>query len=179
MTCIAAAVYGNTMAMAGDRGATFGSTIRRLSSPKVAQKGAYLVGYYGSMEGERLLRLFDFPAPPDDVSTLDIFMHSTVLKGLQKFYSKQEFDTKDQENGLGLLIAVRGFIYEHDICDGSMTRYTDTFAAVGSGSQLALGSLDSSDTTNPEEAVGLAVSVACKFNIYCLGPADVITLQVP
>lgn len=187
MTVIAAAVNGNIMAMAGDRGVTQDGVMRRLVSPKVQQQGAYLIGYYGSMEGDRLQRLLTFPNPPhpfgeDDYLDylLDEFMHTDLLKTLQKFYSKQKFDTLDRENGLGLLIAVHGKIYSHDICDGSMTQYAEPYVAVGAGSQLALGALDvlCAAVDNPETAVQVAVATACKYSIYCSEPVDVVSLEI-
>lgn len=174
MTVIAGMVLGNTMAMAGDRAATVNGSVFRLSRPKVASKGSYLVGYYGSMEGQRLLDLLTLPEPPHKTTDLDTFMYSTVLKDLYRFYDEQRFDADDQENGLGLLIMVRGSIYSHDITDGSMIRYDQPYLAVGSGSSFALGAL-SVPRKSAKDAVRSAVGAACVFNAYCREPIDVLT----
>ena len=169
---------GNTMAIAGDRGVTVSQTIRVLSKPKVAKAGKYLVGYYGSMEGQRFLELFKFPEPPSEPDETDVFMDSVVLKDLQRFYEEHRFDVEDQDNGLGLLIMVNGRIYEHDICDGSMTRYEGNFSAVGSGGTIALGAL-TAKWRSSEEAVRHAVTAAVEYNVYCRPPVDIITLRLP
>ena len=175
MTVLAGMVIGDIMAIAADRGVTNpDKTIAILAKPKIIQSGDFLVGYYGSMEGQRLFELFDFPSPPVEQGDTDYFMHSTMLKSLQKFYEKQKFDTDDQENGLGLMIMINGLIYEHDICDGSMTRYARNYSALGSGGTIALGVL-SMGWDDPTKAVEKAVGTAAAHNIYCRGPVDVIS----
>lgn len=176
MTVIAGMVLGNTMAIAGDRGATEGSTISQLATPKVASKGKYLVGYYGSMEGDRLLRLFSFPEPPKEQDATDEFMFTDVLKELHRFYENQHINIEaPDENSLGLLIMVNGLVYSHDIGDGSMNRFVTPYQAVGTGNSYALGVLSVPGWKSAETAVRTAASVACDWNIYCKEPIDVLT----
>jgi hypothetical protein len=56
MTCIAVVrdEINNKIYMAGERGASDDGTILALSSPKVWKLGPYLIGYAGSMDGERI-----------------------------------------------------------------------------------------------------------------------------
>ena len=177
MTVLAAAVINGTMALAGDRAASEDGTILVLSKPKVARRGEYLVGYYGSLEGERLLELFKFPDPPKDPELLDHFMYTTLLRDLEKFYDEQRFDLDDTDNGLGLIILVGGKIYDHAICDGTMVRYERDYIAVGSGGSFALGAL-SHPWKNAKTAVEHAVGVACDFSTTCTRPIDVVTKSV-
>ena len=176
MTVLAGMVLGNTMAIAGDRQATEGSTGSLLATPKIASKGKYLVGYYGSMEGDRLLKMFSFPEPPREQEATDEFMFTDVLKELHRFYENNHFniDAPD-ETSLGLLILVNGQIYSHDIGDGSMNRFSENFQAVGTGGPYALGALSVFGWKSAETATRTAVEIACRWNIYCSEPVDVLT----
>lgn len=178
MTVIAAAVIGNTMAIAGDRGASKDGTIVGLAKPKIAKRGQYLIGYYGSMEGDRLLELFNVPPIPDAVTDLDNFMFTVFNKELYKFYEEQHFNTDDEDSGLGLIVMARGMIYDHDITDGSMHRYDKNYYAVGSGEAFALGALSAVEWKSAEAAATAGVRAAVEFSTTCRGPIDVVTRSI-
>ena len=67
MTCIAVVRHENKIYMAGDRGASDDGTILSLTAPKVWKLGPYLIGYAGSMHGERMRYNFN----PDSLDIRD------------------------------------------------------------------------------------------------------------
>jgi ATP-dependent protease HslVU (ClpYQ) peptidase subunit len=172
MTCIAVLKYEGKIYMAGDRGASDAGTILALSAPKVWKIGPYLMGYAGSMDGERLRYNFKPTAPT--IKDTDKFMQTKFIKELKEFYNEFWVDTsKDSE--LGLLIAVNGELYEHSSADMSLSKYINPYLAMGSGAEYALGSLYSTEKQkNGRNRVIQAVSAAIKFNPGCMGPVDIV-----
>ena len=119
--------------MAGDRGASDDDNILALSAPKVWKIGEYLLGYAGTMHGERIRHNFKPPAPENN---LDKFMYSKFIKYLRTFYENWWVDTS-KDSDFGMIICVRGRIFEHNAIDMSLTEYQQPFLAMGSGAQYA------------------------------------------
>ena len=161
--------------MAGDRGASDDGTILALDAPKVWKIGPYLIGYAGSMDGERIRYNFKPSAP--NIKDIDKFMQTKFIKELREFYNDFWVDTS-KEGDLGLIIAVRGQIYEHSSVDMSLSKYTIDYLAMGSGSEYAYGVLYATDKQkNARNRVVSAVNAAIKFNPSCMGPVDVVSIQ--
>lgn len=160
--------------MAGDRGASDDSTILVLESPKVWKIGAYLIGYAGSMDGERIRYNFKPSAPT--LKDTDRHMQTKFIKELKEFYNEFWVDTS-KDGDLGLIIAVRGQIYEHSSSDMSLSKYTLPYLAMGSGAEYAYGVLYATDKQkNARNRVAQAVNAAIKFNPSCMGPVDIVSL---
>lgn len=177
MTCIAIVrdEINNKIFMAGDRGASDDGTILALSSPKVWKLGPYLIGYAGSMDGERIRYNFNPYVP--DIKDTDKFMQTKFIKQLRAFYNDFWVDTS-KEGDLGLIIAVRGNIYEHSSADMSLSKYTLPYLAMGSGAEYAYGYMNATEKTRDarKRVVG-AVNSAIKFSPSCMGPVDVVSVQ--
>lgn len=177
MTCIAVVrdELNNKIYMAGDRGASDDGTILALSSPKVWKLGPYLIGYAGSMDGERIRYNFNPYVP--DIKDTDKFMQTKFIKQLRAFYNDFWVDTS-KDGDLGLIIAVRGQIYEHSSGDMSLSKYTLPYLAMGSGAEYAYGYLNATEKTKDarKRVVG-AVNSAIKFSPSCMGPVDVVSVQ--
>lgn len=175
MTCIAALKVDNKVHMAGERGASTDDTILHLSRPKVQRIGPYLIGYAGSMDGQRLAYNFDPPKPHPD-EDIDVFMHTSFLKALKDFYDEWWVDTsKDAE--LSLLIAIENRLYEHNSSDMSLNEFSNPYIAIGSGGAYAMGYLYSvaGSKMDPDRIVENAVKAAIKFSPTCSGTIDVLT----
>lgn len=174
MTCIAVVRQDNKIFMAGDRGASDDDTILTLSSPKVWKLGPYLIGYAGTLDGERIRYNFNPYVP--DIKDTDKFMQTKFIKQLRQFYNDWWVDTS-KDADLGLIICVRGQIYEHNAVDMSLTKYTGDFLAMGSGAQYAYGHLDATQKiTDARKRVVGAVNSAIKFSPTCAGPVDVVSI---
>ena len=100
--------------MAGERGASDDDTILTLSSPKVWKLGPYLIGYAGTLDGERVRYNFNPYVP--DIKDTDKFMQTKFIKQLRTFYNEWWVDTS-KDADLGMIICVRGEIYEHNATD--------------------------------------------------------------
>ena len=177
MTCIAVVrdEINNKIYMAGDRGASDDGTILALTAPKVWKLGPYLIGYAGSMDGERMRYNFNPYVP--DIKDTDKFMQTKFIKQLKQFYTDWWVET-GKESDFGLIIAVRGQIYEHSSADMSLSKYTVPYLAMGSGAEYAYGYLNATEKAKDarKRAVG-AVNSAIKFNPSCMGPVDVVSVQ--
>jgi ATP-dependent protease HslVU (ClpYQ) peptidase subunit len=176
MTCIAVVrdELNNKIYMAGDRGASDDGTILALTAPKVWKLGPYLIGYAGSMDGERLRYNFNPYVP--DIKDTDKFMQTKFVKQLRQFYNDWWVDTS-KDADFGLIISIRGEIYEHSAADMSLSKYTLPYLAMGSGAEYAYGHLNATEKTKDarKRVVG-AVNAAIKFSPSCMGPVDVISV---
>jgi ATP-dependent protease HslVU (ClpYQ) peptidase subunit len=175
MTCIAALKANGRVYMAGERGASTDDTILHISKPKVKTVGPYIIGFAGSMDGQRLLYSFDPPKPyPDE--DLDAFMNTKFLRYLRDFYDEWWVDTgKDAE--LSLLIGIKDKLYEHNASDMSLNEFSSPFISIGSGSSFAMGHLSATAMAkgSPENRVEAAVKTAIKFSPTCSGSVDILS----
>jgi ATP-dependent protease HslVU (ClpYQ) peptidase subunit len=177
MTVIAALVQGNTVVIGGDRAASDNASRFTMSRPKIWSSGEYLMGYCGTLEGEHLQSKF---SPPPVIGEVDLFMQDQFLSSLDTFYEKWHiFKDQVDERGMGMLICVGGYIYEHDPAFMTMTRYETPFLSIGSGSQYALGSLHSTHAVkNPRTRVKIAIEAACEYSLTCGLPLDLLSMKI-
>jgi ATP-dependent protease HslVU (ClpYQ) peptidase subunit len=175
MTCIAALKANGKVYMAGERGASTEDTILHLTKPKIKSIGPYVIGFAGSMDGQKIYYSFDPPKPyPEE--DLDAFMNTKFLKYLREFYDDWWVDTaKDSE--LSLLIGIKDKLYEHNASDMSLNEFSSPFVSIGSGAHFAMGYLSATSITKttPEKRVEGAVKTAIKFSPTCSGTVDILT----
>jgi ATP-dependent protease HslVU (ClpYQ) peptidase subunit len=173
MTCIVVARQEDKMFMAGDRGASENNMILSLTSPKVWKHGEYLFGYCGSMDGDRMKHNFKPPTPKGD---LDKFMYTDFLIALRVFYENWWVDVSN-ESDFGLVIAIRGKIYEHNAVDMSLNQYMHDYIAMGSGAEYAYGYMHATENLkDTRKRVTGAVGAAIKFSTSCQGPVDIVSI---
>lgn len=163
--------------MAGDRQATTSDTKIKLSSPKVLNINGYLIGFAGSLNGEKLSYSFKPRRYSEQRGDLDSFMQLMFLKDLKDFYDEWWISSGTPESDLSLIVAVNGKIYEHNSSDMSMTIMDEPYTAIGSGDVFALGALYATENTDlsAEKRVSLAIEAANKFSPYCGFGIDVIS----
>ena len=177
MTCIAVVrdSENNKIWMAGDRGVSDDNTINVGSSPKIWKKDGYLFGYAGSMDGDRIKHLF-VPPQFDGRGNIDKFMYSKFLKSLRKFYEEWWVDITPTSD-IGMIICTRGKIYEHNAADMSLTQYEQDYLVMGSGGDLAMGSLYSTQKQKDgRKRTVQAVSAAITHSTSCKGPIDILSI---
>ena len=161
MTVLAVVRHEGKIFMAGDRGASDDNTILSLTAPKVWKLGPYLLGYAGALDGERIRYNFN-PYIPD-------------IKDTDKF-NDWWVDTS-KEGDLGLIICIKGQIYEHNAIDMSLSKYNLDYLAMGSGAEYAYGYLNATENSkDPRKRVVGAVNSAIKFSPSCMGPVDVVSI---
>jgi hypothetical protein len=66
-------------------------------------------------------------------------MQTKFIKQLRNFYEDWWVDTT-KEGDLGLIICIKGQIYEHNAIDMSLSKYNLDYLAMGSGAESAIGS---------------------------------------
>jgi 20S proteasome alpha/beta subunit len=173
LTCIAVLKSEDNIWMAGDRGASDDDSIMPLTAPKVFKIGPYLLGYAGTMDGERVRHNFKPPLPKPGVN-IDKFMYTDFIIALRNFYETWWVDIS-KDSDFGMIICVKGKIYEHNAVDMSLTTYESDYLAMGSGSPWAMGSLYTTrNQKNGKRRVQLAVEAAIEYSTSCKGPIDII-----
>ncbi len=175
MTCIAALKANGKVYMAGERGASTEDTIMHLTKPKIKAYGPYVIGFAGSMDGQKLQYAFDPPKPHPD-EDLDQFMHTKFLRYLKDFYEEWWVEpSKDSE--LTLLIGIKDRLYEHNSEDMSLNEFSSGFVSIGSGSSFAMGYLFGAVASKaaPEKIVEGAIKSAIKFSPTCSGTIDILS----
>lgn len=174
MTCVVALKYDGKVYMASERGASDSNLILPIESPKIHKFGPYLIGYSGSMAGQRLEYNFKPEAPTG--KNIDEYMKGAFLKQLRTFYEEWWIDTSSEAD-LDLIIGIRGEIYEHNAVDMSMNRFMSDFVSSGSGSEYAYGHLKATENRKDAKArvIG-AVNAAVTFNPGCMAPIDFLVL---
>jgi ATP-dependent protease HslVU (ClpYQ) peptidase subunit len=175
MTVLAVVRHEGKIFMAGDRGASDDNTILSLTAPKVWKLGPYLIGYAGALDGERIRYNFNPYVP--DIKDTDKFMQTKFIKQLRNFYNDWWVDTS-KEGDLGLIICIRGQIYEHSSVDMSLSKYNLDYLAMGSGAEYAYGYLNATENSKDAQVkrvVG-AVNSAIRFSPSCMGPVDVVSI---
>jgi len=173
MTIIAVVKQDGKVFMAGDRGASDDDNIMSIVAPKVWKTGPYLFGYAGTMDGERIRHNFKPPLPEGN---LDKFMYTKFLISLRDFYDKWWVDVS-KDSDFGMIICVKGRMFEHSALDMSLTEYDLDYLAMGSASEFALGSLYSTQKQkNGRNRVIQAVGAAINFSTSCTGPIDTVSI---
>jgi ATP-dependent protease HslVU (ClpYQ) peptidase subunit len=103
-------------------------------------------------------------------------MQTKFIKQLRNFYEDWWVDTT-KEGDLGLIICIKGQIYEHNAIDMSLSKYNLDYLAMGSGAEYAYGVLYATDKQkNARSRVLQAVNAAIKFNPSCMGPVDIVSV---
>jgi len=177
MTCIVVVrdTLNSKLWMAGDRGVGDDNNISTSLTPKIWKKEGFLFGYAGSMDGDRIRHLF-LPPEYEGRGSIDKFMYSKFLKALRKFYEEWWVDVSTTSD-FGMIICIRGKIYEHNAADMSLTQYEQDYLAMGSGADLALGSLYSTQKQkDARKRVATAVNAAINHSTSCKGPIDILSI---
>lgn len=171
MTVLVGIVDNESIYIGADRGATDEQTIISMSRPKISIKDGWIFAYSGSLGTGQLLEFIDFPIPKGDIYRLVRLDIVSNLKNTIDEYGKDE-----EDNSVDFLIGSQGRLFEFSTSDWSVTEVQET--SIGSGNQLALGSLY---TTQPfdmtvDERITLAVSAAIHYSPTCQGPLDILSL---
>lgn len=163
--------------MGADRQASTDETKVKLANPKVFKHSGYLIGYAGSMAGEKLFYNFEPGWAKDIRINTDEYMQTHFLRDLRAFYDEWWIDTSS-DSDLSLLIAVDGKIYEHNACDMSMTLVDSNYTAIGSGSSFAYGALfGTENVVSAQTRVEIAVQAANKFSPFCGFGLDIVSTK--
>lgn len=174
MTCIVAVSTGSAIHMGGDSaGVDSALAIQIRQEPKVFAKGKFLIGGSGSFRMLNLLR-YKFDPPPHDPDDQDDheYMVSEFVERVRFVFQEHGYASKEDnvESMDGeFLVGYRGNIYV--VCeDFQVGVISDGYAACGSGTEIALGSLFSTVGQPPRKRLAVALEAAERFNAGVRGP---------
>lgn len=149
---------------------------------KVVKNGRYLLGAAGDMRAINLLSdVLAPPAPPAHAEgrDLDKFISTKFIPVLKKCFDDAQYGEKGEHES-AILIVVNGVIYDigsnYDWCRDAHGLY-----AVGTGSQYALGALNSlsegkNRTMNSaKQMLKTAVGIACRLDSSSAEPVNLLT----
>lgn len=148
---------------------------------KVFRRDDFLFGFAGSFRMGQILR-FNFKIPQQPLQyTTDKYLHTSFIDGLRGAFINGGFTQSSlgQEFADGMILfGYRGKLYCVEP-DFQIAESVDNFMAIGCGSQPALGSLYSSQLTDPAERVRQALETSERYSsgvrrpFYLLSDPDI------
>ena len=166
MTVIVGYIHKGTVWMGGDAAIHSGDdkVVYANTDPKVFIKGPYIIGYSGDLRiGQILHYVWKEPTLKKYAKTLP-HMCSDFAASLKK-----AFDSSTDPD-LDILVGFRGRLFMVDN-DFSVVEQPGDFAAVGCGSDFAVGSLLTQDSkVHPEKKVKKALEVSAIGTPFVLPP---------
>ena len=171
MTCIVGIAQDGVIYMGGDRGASDGSAIVSLATPKVYIRDEWIFGYAGSMGIGQIMQIINIPILQEDDDPF-IVLRMDVVDAFKSMMDIQGLSITE-DNDTDILIGCRGRLFELSPSDWSVAEVKET--AIGSGGNFALGSLYTSNTNeDPIYRIGMAIGSAIAYSPTCQGPMDII-----
>lgn len=173
MTCIVGIAQNGTVTIGGDSAGTagWGRTIR--ADSKVFRNGPLIMGFTSSFRMGQVLRYH--LKPPTPTGDLEAYMVRDFIPAVRECLSEAAWLKKTEERVEGgtFLIGVKGrlFVVHSDFQVGESV---DGYAAVGSGSDVALGSLYATQGQAVRKRINTALEAAAYFNAAVAGPFTVI-----
>lgn len=169
MTCIVGISDGSNVYIGGERGASDGSAILPLTRPKVKRCGDYLIGYAGSQGIGELPHFIKLPEVTKDIEkTLRTTFISTLKDAIETYGNASHLE----DNSTDWLVGVNGRLFEISSEDWSVCEFAES--SIGSGNNIALGSLHTSRSwKDQEKRIRYALQAAVDISPTCIGPIDI------
>lgn len=185
MTCVAAIFEDRTLHIISDSLLLWEYPLDN-HGPKFFQKGPYIIGYAGSIRGGQILeystklpdayeiRWYVDKFGEPDREVMRKFMLEKVIPAIQNSFRENGF-SQGTDDTLGVVILVSVGAYMCIVAEDYCVVDCGTFAAIGSGSTLALSSLETTEELNkshdkkdrkidPHTRLMLAMESASKYN---------------
>ena len=175
MTCIVGISDKGKVYIGGDRGASDGSAIISLVTPKVYIRDEWIFGYAGSMGIGQIMQIITIPILKEKEDPF-IVLRMDIVDQFKSIMDSQGISITE-DNDTDILIGIRGRLFEFSPADWSVAEVKET--AIGSGGNFALGSLYTSSLyTNilPIERIESALDAAITYSPSCQGPIDILSL---
>jgi ATP-dependent protease HslVU (ClpYQ) peptidase subunit len=177
MTCIVGLVHKGTVYIGGDSAGVAGLSISIRNDEKVFHNGPFVMGFTTSFRMGQLLR-YKFDPPAQTVQQGDMeYMVTTFIDAARACFKENGFGDKEATVGGTFLVGYRSKLYTINN-DFQVGIPADTYDAVGSGSDLALGAMYASDKTKmtPDKRIVQALGAASYFNAGVAPPFYIIKL---
>ena len=182
MTCIVAVKHKDKVVLGGDSALvdlSNGNKVK-LNTPKVFQCFSYIIGYAGSARMGQLLQNYFMPSdPPENSNELTLHMVTTFVDELRALAEEKglRLDASNEEANdfAQIIVGVNGriFVIEED---WQASEWAYDYAAIGSGSSAALGSLYTTSKlgVDPEIRVRYALMAATEHTLTVSEPYHVV-----
>jgi ATP-dependent protease HslVU (ClpYQ) peptidase subunit len=172
MTCIVGISDGINVYIGGDRGASDGTAIVSLDSPKVYKRGEWIFGYAGSMGIGQMMQCIVMPDIKKDEDVFTV-LRMDVVQAFKSILDDHGI-TIDENIDTDFLIGARGRLFEFNPSDWSVAEIKET--AIGSGGNFALGSLHTSSIYKIPivDRIEHALYSAITYSTTCQGPIDIL-----
>jgi ATP-dependent protease HslVU (ClpYQ) peptidase subunit len=170
VTCIVGIVDDGIVYIGGDRGASDGSAIISLDTPKVYIRDEWIFGYAGSLGIGQIMQIINIPLLEEDDDPF-IILRMDIVEAFKAMMDAQGI-TINEDNNTDILIGCRGRLFEFSPSDWSVAEIKQT--AIGSGGNFALGSLHTSIDADPIDRIGIALGAAITYSPSCQGPIDIL-----
>lgn len=174
MTCIVAVVQNGKIYMGGDSLGLSNLFREVRSDPKVFRNGPFLIGCTTSFRMGNLLRYkMQIPVHPDGMDIME-YMCTEFIKEVRTCLKLGGFNKTEnsQDNGGDFLVGYRDHLF-YIGSDYQVGQLAANYHAVGSGREVAVGSLFSTDGMPPEQRLKIALEAATHHNAG-VGPPFVI-----
>lgn len=175
MTAVVGVAEGGRVHLGADSASLSGWDLNLLPDGKVFSVGPYVVGCSGFVRGAQIVRYaFDPPAPTTD---LPRFMATTFVDALRKALKDGGQARKDSERESGsplILAGVSGRLFTIGD-DYSAVESGQPYAAIGCGSDLALGALYATRGQPVKRRLGTALEAAERFSAGVRGPFSFVS----
>jgi len=174
MTCIVAIIHPDGSIHMGADSAASNSNheIRTRKDPKIYKVGEFLFGFTGSFRMGQILG-YKFSAPehrPDH--SIEKYMHTDFIDYVRELFHVNGYAQNEsgKESGGFFIVGYRGRLFGVQ-SDYQIEERTTPYTSIGSGSEVALGSLFSTtDVKCPQERLELALRAAEAFNYTVRSP---------
>lgn len=161
MTCIVGLVDKGNVYIGGDSAGVAGLSVTIRADEKVFSNGPFIMGFTTSFRMGQLLR-YKFDPPKQTQSQDDMsYMVTSFIDAARKCFTDNSFGEKGK--GGSFLVGYHGRLYTID-SDFQVGITRDQYDAVGCGSDLALGSLHTTQGKKPEARIVASLEAAAHFN---------------
>jgi ATP-dependent protease HslVU (ClpYQ) peptidase subunit len=183
MTCIVGLAVDGDVYMGGDSAGVMEYTLSVRADAKVFRRERraepWVFGFAGSFRLGDILRYhLTLPESPPDEGDVRAYLVTEFIPAVRAALRDHGVLRKQDEEELGqtFLVGLRGRLYSiHD--DFQVGENVLPYAAIGSGAEVALGSLYSTQDRQPEDRVRLALAAAEQFCNSVRGPFHVVSLR--
>lgn len=178
MTCIVGLLDGSKVYIGGDTLGSNGWTGQEVNHSKVFRVNSFVIGGTTSFRMLDLLEYSFSPPEPYPDEDLDRYMRTTFVNKVRSTLKDGGFNqTKDtwRDSGGTFIVGFKDRLWVVQD-DYSVLNYKP-YCAVGSGYQVAMGSLFTTNGTEmkPEDRVRKALEAASKYVVSVNGPFNVLS----
>lgn len=182
MTCIVGIEHKGYVYMGGDRCSSNESIKVSVDRSKVFINKDVIIGFTDSFRFGDILQYHYFPAKRPKKFSDDEYLYLILVEQLRELLKEKGYTTvsENNESGGNCLIGYKGKLYEvqHDF---SLNRTVHGFNAIGSGTDVALGSLYTTSlitpTMDPEQQLLTALTAAEEFCPGVRRPFDILKVK--